>query len=158
LMEALPGYWNALVADLSAGTFRPPRALPPRLRAALAPYARPRRRRAEELRSIGPRDLVGIWPGLRLVSCWGDGHAALHRPALRRRRPGVRLQPKGLLATEACVSIPFADRAPVAARSHFFEFLEGDSPRLAHELEEGGVYSVVVTTGGGFYRYCLEDR
>ena len=31
-------------------------------------------------------------------------------------------------------------------------------PRLAHELAPGGVYSVVVTTGGGLYRYRLEDR
>jgi hypothetical protein len=43
-------------------------------------------------------------------------------------------------------------------RSHFFEFLEEGRARLAHELEEGGLYSVVVTTGGGLYRYRLEDR
>ena len=33
---------------------------------------------------------------------------------------------------------------------------EGDPP-LAHQLETGKRYSVVVTTGGGFYRYHLQD-
>jgi hypothetical protein len=92
------------------------------------------------------------------VSCWGDGHAALHLAELRRRLPGVEIQPKGLLATEACVTLPFAGATPLAVRSHFFEFLAGERAWLAHELEPGGIYSVVVTTGGGLYRYRLEDR
>jgi hypothetical protein len=69
------------------------------------------------------------------------------------------IQPKGLIATEAFVSLPFAGRHPLAVLSHFFEFLDdrGDA-RLADELEEGGEYRVVVTTGGGLYRYALQDR
>src|SRR5262249_4986822 len=31
------------------------------------------------------------------------------------------------------------------------------NPQLAHELEPGALYSVVLTTGGGFYRYRLHD-
>jgi GH3 auxin-responsive promoter len=158
LIEALPRHWEGLLADVADGTLGPPGLLPERVRAALAPHVRPRPRRAQELRRIGPEDPLRIWPRLRLLSCWGDGHAALHVPALQRSFPGVRIQPKGLLATEACVSIPFEGRTPLAVRSHFFEFLEGTRTRLAHELEAGGVYSVVVTTGGGLYRYGLEDR
>src|SRR5206468_2600321 len=77
-----------------------------------------------------------------------------------RAFPGVEIQPKGLLATEGFVTIPFAGRWPLAIRSHFFEFLSEDdgSPRFAWELEEGGIYSVVLTTGGGLYRYRLQDR
>ena len=64
------------------------------------------------------------------------------RPAicgqLRELFPQVEIQPKGLLATEGCVSFPLTRRpAPVlAVRSHFFEFQEIDAPerlRLAHE-------------------------
>jgi hypothetical protein len=81
---------------------------------------------------------------------------------VRRAYPGVEIQPKGLLATEAFVTLPFDGKTPLAIRSHFFEFLpEGggiECPRLAHELEPGGAYSVVATTGGGLYRYRLEDR
>ena len=76
--------------------------------------------------------------------------------------PEAHLQPKGLLATEAMVSVPItAAGGPVlAARSHFFEFLpqgEDSATLLAHELTEGETYEVVVTTGGGLYRYRLGD-
>jgi len=133
LMSALPRFWDDLLRES---------------------------RRAVELRRIGPDDLTRIWPRLGLISCWGDGHAALHLEEVRRAFPGVEIQPKGLLATEGFVTIPFQGSWPVAIRSHFFEFLtEGEErPRLAHEVEEGGVYSVVLTTGGGLYRYRLEDR
>jgi hypothetical protein len=158
LLEALPGHWDRLLADLAAGTLTPPSPLPAPLRAALSRPAAVRR--ASKLRALGPASLGPIWPRLRVVSCWGDAHAALHLDGLRRALPGVVVQPKGLLATEACVTIPFEGAWPIAIRSHFFEFVEagGGRPRLAHELEPGGTYSVVVTTGGGLYRYQLEDR
>ncbi len=115
--------------------------------------------RRSVLRACGPRDLAAIWPKLKLVSCWADGPAALAAGSLRRTFPNVRIQPKGLLATEAFVSIPFADARPLAVTSHFFEFLDAqDKPHLAEELSPGAAYSVVVTTGGGLYRYRLRDR
>jgi hypothetical protein len=99
------------------------------------------------------------WPNLRLVSCWGDAHAAAPAAALARRLPaGVRIQPKGLLATEAFVTVPYGGARPLAVRSHFFEFLdEGDTARLVDELQPGKTYSVVVTTAGGLWRYRLGD-
>jgi hypothetical protein len=76
--------------------------------------------------------------------------------------PQARLQGKGLIATEGFVSFPLAGRdgAVVAIRSHFFEFLptDGGPTRLAHELELGCCYSLILTTGGGLYRYQLHDR
>jgi hypothetical protein len=53
----------------------------------------------------------------------------------------------------------------LAVRSHFFEFLPVGSdgepdiacPQLAHELDSGQEYSVVLTTGGGLHRYHLGD-
>lgn len=144
LMGALPDFWDRLLADIERGT----------------PRLSPLPRRAAELWALPPDEPVRIWPRLGLLSCWGDAHAALHLPELRRMFPGVEIQPKGLLATEAFVTIPFSGKTPLAIRSHFFEFLpeDGGGPRLAHELEPGGVYSVVVTTGGGLYRYRLGDR
>jgi hypothetical protein len=98
------------------------------------------------------------WPNLRLVSCWADAHAAAPAAALARRLEGVRIQPKGLLATEAFATVPYAGATPVAVRSHFFEFLDGDAVRLIDELQPGRIYSVVVTTAGGLWRYRLHDR
>lgn len=110
--------------------------------------------RAEQLRAI--------WPKLALISCWTDAAAASYLPELRAIFPHVEIQPKGLIATEGFVSLPLFDQpgAALAIRSHFFEFQELDDLRcrLAHELDRGGRYRVILTTGGGLYRYQLRDE
>ena len=161
LLGGLPGFWGSLLADLERGTLTPPVPIAPAVQRELARRLSPLPRRAAELRRLGPEQPTLLWPRLGLVSCWGDAHAALALPELAGALPGVEIQPKGLLATEAFVTIPFAGRWPLAIRSHFFELLpEGDpgQPRFAWQLEAGAVYTVVVTTGGGLYRYRLEDR
>jgi GH3 auxin-responsive promoter len=161
LLEALPRYWCALLDDVEHGTLTPPTAIPSRVRGGLERLLAPLPRRAAELRHLDPQQPGRLWPRLGLISCWGDAHAALALTALAGAFPGVEIQPKGLLATEAFVTIPFAGKWPLALRSHLFELLpdgEPDRPRFAWELDDGGVYTVVVTTGGGLYRYQLEDR
>jgi hypothetical protein len=114
-------------------------------------------------------DWEALWPGLAVISCWADAAAAAPAAALASRFPGVVIQPKGLLATEGFVSLPLtaAGGAVLSARSHFFEFFEADADApaaptadamlMAHELEVGHRYGVVLTTGGGLYRYRLGD-
>jgi hypothetical protein len=110
---------------------------------------------------------VRLWPRLRMISCWADGNS---KPAARKLAalfPQARVRAKGLIATEGFISLPWeaCDGAVLAVRSHFLEFLPVDSagrpdatrPQLAHELERGQAYSVVLTTGGGLYRYHLGD-
>lgn len=149
LMARLESTWDSLLADLEGG-----------LRIPEAESAIPGdRSRARELAAIGPERLGSIWPHLGLISCWGDGPAAPYVDEIARLFPGVEIQAKGLIATEAFVSLPFGWRRPLAVTSHFFEFLEPSGRSLlAHELEVGRQYSVVVTTGGGLYRYRLQDR
>lgn len=106
-----------------------------------------------------------VWPNLSLISCWGDSWARLSLQQLQGMFPGVVIQPKGLLATEGVVSIPIYDGSPaeisymLAYRSHFFEFLDTETHRvvLAHQIVEGREYRVLITTGGGVYRYDLGD-
>ena len=123
-----------------------------RRRTGLAPTARD-----EDGRTLYEQ----LWPRLGLVSCWADAAAADVLPVLREHFPNADVQRKGLVATEAFVSFPLTDHlSALSLRSHFFEFCETDPRervRLAHELERGGTYSVVVTTGGGLYRYRLGD-
>lgn len=117
-------------------------------------------------------DWRAVWPGLTVISCWADAAAAGPAAALASRFSGVVVQPKGLLATEGFVSLPLvAAGGPVlSARSHFFEFVEADAAAaaapasdadadalMAHELQVGGRYGVLLTTGGGLYRYRLGD-
>ena len=106
---------------------------------------------------IGDLDTEKTWPHLRVISCWADANAAAPAAALAKKFPHARIQPKGLLSTEGFVTIPF-DGAPVLAyRSHFYEFADGDDVRLAHEVETGQRYRVILTTGGGLRRYDTED-
>jgi hypothetical protein len=115
--------------------------------------------RARELSRMSPDDTAGIWPHLRIVSAWSDGQAASEVARLAVRFPHVELQAKGLIATEAFVTLPFQDRRPLAVTSHFFEFIADDGRVVTCEqLERGKCYRVVVTTSGGLYRYQLNDR
>ncbi|HEY7310387.1 MAG TPA: GH3 auxin-responsive promoter family protein [Gemmataceae bacterium] len=132
---------------------------------------RPRRRGAfVEKILAAPLPLVEkvhrLWPRLALLSCWADAAAESAISELRALFPSVEIQPKGLLATEGCVTVPLiGEPAPaLTIRCHFFEFQETDAAedrarcRLAHELEMDGRYRVILTTGGGLYRYQLRDE
>ena len=156
MLDALCASWDELLADVKNGGCRRAVALRPDVRACIP--AKPMPARASELLGLAPSDIRGIWPHLKVVSCWGDAQSALPYAELGRRLPGIVLQNKGLLATEAVVSIPFRGRHPLAIRSHFVEFENSRGEvLLAHELVEGGQYGVIVTTGGGLWRYRLGD-
>ena len=102
-----------------------------------------------------------IWPKLALLSCWADAQSAAWIPRVQERLGDVPIQGKGLLSTEGVVSVPIGGKsAPVLAlTSHFFEFVGGGGQLfLAHELEPGKTYEIVLTTGGGLYRYRTGDR
>lgn len=164
LLEPLEELWPALLRDLERGTCSPPGGAgggdcgPSRLR------LRPNPRRAAELRGLGragaPPPPEAIWPRLAVISCWADASAREPARRLARLFPQAAIVPKGLLATEGAVSIPWPDApSPVlAVTSHFFEFVEpGGRVRFAWELEAGATYSVLLTTGGGLTRYALGD-
>ena len=148
--------WDEWLRDVREGGCVRAMGMPSALRRAVD--APPMPRRAEALRHAGPQDARALWPHLRVVSCWGDAQAALPLAELQRRLPQAAIQAKGLLATEAFVSIPFRGRHPLAVASHFFEFADARGEvRRAHELRAGESYAVIVTTGGGLWRYRLGD-
>ena len=100
-------------------------------------------------------------PKLRVISCWTDANAAAPAAQLAKLFPQARIQGKGLIATEGFISFPMHGRegTALAIRSHFLEFvpLGSENALLAHELDEGQQYAVVISTGGGLYRYLLDD-
>jgi GH3 auxin-responsive promoter len=106
---------------------------------------------------VGDLDTEATWPNLRVISCWADANAAAPAAALAKKFPHAKIQPKGLLSTEGFVTIPYDGENVLAYRSHFYEFRDGEDVRLAHELEIGKRYDVILTTGGGLTRYDTED-
>jgi GH3 auxin-responsive promoter len=98
------------------------------------------------------------WPNLQLISCWTHGPSATHRSAIEKMFPGVEIQGKGLLSTEAVTTVPVGQLYPLAYQSHFFEFLaECGAVHPSWELERGQRYQVLQTTAGGLVRYRSGD-
>jgi GH3 auxin-responsive promoter len=126
-------------------------------REALLPRLAPQRRKILERDSISWSDL---WPSLQLVSCWDSAAAAAPARRLGELLPHATLQGKGLLATEAAISVPLTPaQGAVALVDATFIELEDAKGRvhLLHEAE-GGDYAVIVTQRGGLLRYRLGDR
>ena len=163
LLQSLPEYWEQILRDVNDGTISPPRGIGNGLAAQLE--RGPDRKRRCELELLDKIDPNQIWPELGLISCWGGGHAQAPMQELKKLFPAVQVQPKGLISTEAIMSFPFRSSNqedwlhPLAVNSCFMEFLDNSGePRLAHELDVGEEYNIVVTTAGGFYRYIMNDR
>jgi hypothetical protein len=161
LIDRLQQHGERLVRDLRHGKADVASPISPKLTRLLTREAGQAGNLQAMLRRGGIEPEI-LWPQLALISCWTSAASASLKREIEQRFPGVSIQGKGLLATEGVVSIPIEPyRAPVAAvTSHFLEFLEQESGeyRLAAELEPGREYSVVLTTGGGFWRYQLGDR
>jgi len=115
-------------------------------------------RRAKQLEQLAQAAADQWWRNLAVVSCWADGHAQGAAVELAQSLGKVAIQPKGLIATEGIVSIPFAGVHPLAIRSNYFEF-EDESGYVwpASALKLNCEYKVVLTTAGGLYRYRLDD-
>ena len=177
LLERLDDWAEQLVEDIETGRIAGAPNLEPGIRQACQERLKPDRRRAAELRRVfgawcgrAPRQrgregqtlYEALWPRLRVISCWADANAEEPARRLKDLFPHVDLQPKGLLSTEGFVSFPLGGSASsvLSTRSHFFEFVDladDGAVRLAHELSRGCRYEVVMTTGGGLYRYRTRD-
>jgi len=168
LLDNLPKWWDILLCDLEEGTISLPISIEDALISDLVSSLRPYPKRAQELSKISPIDVQKIWPDLQLISCWNEGHAKIYSKKLNTYYfPNAKMQGKGLIATEAFISFPLSgyEGSILSINSHFYEFLPLDSnetpdlnnPKRAHELKKGKCYTVVVTTGGGLYRYQLND-
>ena len=136
LIEAIQANWDALLSAIHSGS--------------------PSRARA--LSKSNPQDPDTWWPRLEVISCWGEQAANPGILSLRMLFPRSLVQAKGLLATEAVVTFPWRGSYPLAVNSHFFEFID-ETGRIvrAHELSPGRQYEILLTNGGGLWRYRLQD-
>lgn len=102
-----------------------------------------------------------LWPELKLISCWTSANAREASKRLADKFPQVFLQGKGLLATEAPLTLPLIETkgfVPMLSEV-FFEFIDAQGNiKLLHELNTEGEYEIVLTQQGGLYRYRIGDR
>jgi hypothetical protein len=145
-----------------------PRDAMEEIRAALRPDPARARVLARVLHEHGTLDPQHCWLNLAFIGCWLGGSAGLHAAHLRQvfgtHTPQRDL---GLIASEGRMTVPFADATaagPLAIATTFCEFVAEetiDDPAppvlLAHELEDGRRYYVILTAGNGLYRYDIND-
>ncbi len=161
-----------LIRDIEQGGLSERCQVPEHVRRRLRWRLRPHRRRAGELAQLLdregkllPRD---YWPELDMLAVWKGGTVSLYLPRLAECYGPVPVRDLGLIASEGRMSIPLGDEgsAGVLDLMHqFFEFIpeeEMDSEQpetlLAHEVEVGQRYGIVLTTSGGCYRYNIMDH
>jgi hypothetical protein len=110
-----------------------------------------------------------LWPKLTTVNAWLGGHAPFYTaklaPFLSREDNPIPIRDPGFSASEGLFGIPLGSGSAegvLHVLGPFMEFVpEGEDVHgptvLAHELEVGGRYQILVTTSGGLWRYDMRD-
>ena len=96
---------------------------------------------------------------LKILSCWADAASQIYAKKLAQRYPNAKIQPKGLLATEGITSFPLFNKGCVISYlSHFYEFVDNCGEiYLLEDLKKDKIYTLLLTTSGGLYRYNTHD-
>ncbi len=139
---------------------------------SVARLFKPRPDRARELREIIRTDgsllPASAWPNVEVILTWQGGASGFYLPHVAALWGNTAQRCLGLRASEGTFTIPYRDHSPsgvVALGGHAIEFVpeESGDPKdfsptlLAGQLEKGGLYRLIITTSGGFYRYDMGD-
>lgn len=156
-----------ILLDIEQGTINHAGAVDEMVREKLSSLLRPNPARAAQLRQLlsegKPFTPASYWPDLALALFWLSASVGHFVKDVRPLLPvTTKIMDVGYGASEAKFNIPIAPEDPaglLSIASTFFEFLpvKGGKPLLAHELEVGEQYELVITTWGGLYRYNMED-
>lgn len=119
------------------------------------------------VRQHGRLRLKDAWPDLSLLVCWLGGSGGFQAGLLKAHYGAIPIRDPGYRASEATFSLPLEDGTPrgmLLLTTNFYEFIpeqaigETNPPvLLAHEVEAGQTYAMVVTTASGLYRYDMND-
>jgi hypothetical protein len=101
-----------------------------------------------------------LFPKLKIISCWGALNSKQDFHWLKKTFPNVYVQEKGLLSTEAAMTIPsikYGEFLP-ALNQTYFEFLDSKKKLLPiHKLRIGEIYEIVLSQSSGLLRYQIGD-
>ena len=128
---------------------------------------KPNPERAAALRALiaegKPFTPATYWRKMRLAMFWLSSSVGHYVDELRPYFASpVQFMDAGYGSSEAKFNIPMEPEEKAGALSiatAFYEFIpvEGGEPLLAHQLEMGKEYELVVTTWAGLYRYNMKD-
>lgn len=157
-----------IITDIENGTVQGASEIDPLVLEKILPQLAPDPERAVELRHILERtgDLLPkeYWPQLQLMAFWLSASVGHY---IKDVKPLVSEKAvffdAGYGSSEVRINIPTQPNNAAGTLSiytAFYEFLPetGGTPLLAHQLENGKLYELVVTTWSGMYRYNMKDR
>ena len=170
LAKAMDRRKEELLEDLADGTLSPDVALDAGPRRRIAERLRPMRERARELEAavrvsgrLYPKD---AWE-LPLIGTWKGGTLSLYLREMPVYWGDAPVRDIGLIASEGRFSIPLQTRGSAGAlevTGTFYEFVPEEEIRskqpaalLAHEVDVGRRYFLILTTPGGLFRYDIGD-
>jgi hypothetical protein len=172
LFDTMDEHADRLLDDIERGGIDADLPIDPEARAHVEKRYPGNTNRARQLRDVlrtsKPRLLpTEIWPQLRLVVSWRSPMVA---PYLKLLEPYVGSVPQRdyiSMASEGVIAIPLEDGGNggvLATSIHYYEFVpeeqavkQNPDVLLAHELEAGKNYEVLLSTSGGLYRYNIGD-
>ena len=160
-------YWQDIIRDIELGRMEGAHSVDTEVEEELRKYSRPNPERAERLRELAREadDFVPktYWPDLRLALFWLSSSVGSYVEEVKPLLPSAtKYMDVGYGSSEAKFNIPMraGERSgALSIATAFYEFLpeEGGEPVLAHEVEDGKCYELIVTTWAGLYRYNMKD-
>lgn len=111
------------------------------------------------LEFMGNPDTEKLWPDLKLISCWTSAQAERTSIKLKEKFPHVKIQPKGLLLTEAPVTVPWSEaggEVPLLTET-LIELFDGERIIPLHKAQTGRSYTVITSQFNGYLRYDTQD-
>jgi len=171
LIELAEKRFDAILSDIANGTLDGIDDIPAELADELRRHLKPNPAKTEELENklaSGTPSLPSLyWPNLKVFRCWTSGSIGRYvknlRPLLDK---DILYVDGGYGASEGKFNIPLPNgksSGPLANFAAFYEFVpasdgnDSAEPLLAHELEDGGEYRLMITTHSGLYRYDMRD-
>lgn len=161
--------FDSLILDLGSGKISKKIIIDNPIRSVLQKKLGKNIERANEIKSIiniknnSVKTIYeNVWPKIKIISCWKDASSKKYAENIKKYFPHAIIQGKGLISTECFASFPLenAKGSVLSINSHFFEFediVDEKKIYLAHELIINRMYRLIVTTGGGLYRYNTGD-
>jgi len=155
--------------DIENGSISEHISMDENLRHELSKGLSPNSNRANELRALLKGDIsftpANYWPNLGIISCWLSGSVGVW---VDNVKPLFGSKPLyfdyGFGASEGKFNIPNKPNNSagiLAIHSAFYEFIPyGENTNitlLAHELEIGKEYEMIITNFAGLYRYQMFD-
>ena len=158
----------ALARDLFDGTLRAPDTVPRAILDKISSLINRDRTKGRLLDKLVESDQCvpwKVWPELAVSSCWTKAAASFYLPGLKELLGETPICDITYGASEGRGTIFLSpDKQALAIRSHFYEFIpvseiESTNPtfKLAHQLELGESYYILLTTSAGLYRYNIRD-